>query len=98
MRRADRPARPTDHAARLTSGDAVSDDAIHRCIARIRRLSETHGGFSFETVPRVGYLLKEAEPSPPGMLEKAGRAATITAVALGGGVLLIAAGFAVARF
>ncbi|GAA0527290.1 DNA-binding winged helix-turn-helix (wHTH) protein [Rhizomicrobium palustre] len=38
-------------------GFAVSDDAIHRCIARIRRLSESHGGFTLETVPRIGYQL-----------------------------------------
>lgn len=43
-------------------GNAVSDDAIHRCIARIRRLSEAHGGFSLETVPRVGYQLTEIVP------------------------------------
>lgn len=45
-------------------GYAVSDDAIHRCIARIRRLSEAHGGFSLETVPRVGYQLIEVEAVP----------------------------------
>jgi DNA-binding winged helix-turn-helix (wHTH) protein len=51
--------------ARCWGGFAVSDDAIHRCIARLRRLSESHGGFTLETVPRVGYRLVEAEvPSP----------------------------------
>jgi len=45
-------------------GRAVGDDAINRCIARIRRLSETHGGFSVETIPRVGYRLNEAPPMP----------------------------------
>ena len=40
-------------------GQVVSDDAINRCIARIRRLSETHGGFNLETVPRIGYQLSE---------------------------------------
>jgi len=40
-------------------GFAVSDDAINRCIARIRRLSETHGGFTLETIARVGYQLDE---------------------------------------
>jgi len=40
-------------------GRAVGDDAINRCIARIRRLSESHGGFSLETIPRVGYRLNE---------------------------------------
>jgi DNA-binding winged helix-turn-helix (wHTH) protein/TolB-like protein len=44
-------------------GRAVGDDAINRCIARIRRLSETHGGFSLETIARVGYRLNEAPTS-----------------------------------
>lgn len=46
--------------ARCWGGFAVSDDAIHRCIARLRRLSESHGGFTLETIPRVGYRLVEA--------------------------------------
>lgn len=48
--------------ARCWGGFAVSDDSIHRCIARLRRLAETHGGFSLETVPRVGYRLCEVTP------------------------------------
>ena len=47
-------------------GRAVGDDAINRCIARIRRLSESHGGFSVETIPRVGYRLNES-PQGPGI-------------------------------
>jgi DNA-binding winged-HTH domains len=35
----------------------VGDDAINRCIGRLRRLSESFGGFELETVPRVGYRL-----------------------------------------
>ena len=46
-------------------GFAVSDDAIHRCIARLRRLSEAHGGFTLQTVPRVGYQLDEAARPEP---------------------------------
>jgi DNA-binding winged helix-turn-helix (wHTH) protein/TolB-like protein len=45
-------------------GRAVGDDAINRCIARIRRLSEIHGGFCVETIPRVGYRLNEAPTAP----------------------------------
>ena len=45
--------------ARCWGGFAVSDDSIHRCIGRLRRLAETHGGFRLETVPRVGYQLTE---------------------------------------
>jgi len=43
-------------------GRAVGDDAINRCIARLRRLSEAEGGFTIETIPRVGYRLNETEP------------------------------------
>jgi adenylate cyclase len=42
-------------------GRAVGEDAINRCIAGVRRLSEAHGGFSVETVVRVGYRLGELE-------------------------------------
>lgn len=36
---------------------AVGDDAINRCTGRLRRLAETFGGFTIETIPRVGYRL-----------------------------------------
>jgi TolB-like protein/DNA-binding winged helix-turn-helix (wHTH) protein/Flp pilus assembly protein TadD len=42
-------------------GRAVGDDAINRCIARLRRLAEAEGGFAIETIPRVGYRLSETE-------------------------------------
>ena len=48
--------------ARCWGGFAVSDDAIHRCIGRLRRLAENHGGFRLETIPRVGYQLNEVWP------------------------------------
>lgn len=40
-------------------GRVVSEDAINRCIAKIRQLAERDGGpwFAIETVPRVGYRL-----------------------------------------
>jgi DNA-binding winged helix-turn-helix (wHTH) protein/formylglycine-generating enzyme required for sulfatase activity/dienelactone hydrolase len=43
------------------AGRVVGEDAINRCIARVRRLAETHGGFSVETIARVGYRLTEQE-------------------------------------
>lgn len=47
-------------------GRAVGDDAINRCIGRLRRLSEAFGGFSLETVARVGHrLTAEAAPAAP---------------------------------
>lgn len=49
-------------------GRVVGDDAISRCITAVRRLSETHGGFALETIPRVGYRLtvkdQNQQPSP----------------------------------
>jgi len=48
------------------AGRVVGEDAINRCIARVRRLAEAHGSFSIETIARVGYRLTEqpgtAEP------------------------------------
>lgn len=41
------------------AGRVVGEDAINRCIARVRRLAEAHGGFSIETIARVGYRLTE---------------------------------------
>lgn len=81
-------------------GYAVSDDAIHRCIARLRRLSEAHGGFSLQTVPRVGYQLSEITTLDAGRqaLERAGLSSRMMAAMVGGSALLIAAGFLAARF
>ena len=48
-------------------GRVVGEDSINRCIARLRRFSEAEGGFTLETIPRVGYRLLEtaAEDVPP---------------------------------
>lgn len=82
-------------------GFAVSDDAIQRCIARIRRLAEAHGGFCLETVPRVGYQLTEqsapALPQPGLVFGKEWRAFEVAAMLLVAGALLIAMGFFGAR-
>lgn len=52
-----------DLIASCWGGRSVGEDAINRCIAAIRRLSETLGGFSVETVARVGYRLSEGSPA-----------------------------------
>src|SRR5882672_4314754 len=44
-------------SARCWEGRAVGEDALTRCIARIRRLAESSGEFTVETIPRVGYRL-----------------------------------------
>ena len=51
-----------DLVASCWGGRAVSEDAINRSISQIRRLAQQHGGFSIETVARVGYRLEDADP------------------------------------
>jgi len=47
-------------------GRIVGEDAINRCIGRLRRLAETcEGGFSIETLARVGYRLNAATTGAP---------------------------------
>ncbi len=82
-------------------GFAVSDDAIHRCIARIRRLSEAHGGFCVETVPRVGYQLTETvAPAHPRLVFWKDLRALLSPVMLliAGALLLVAGMFGVHLF
>ncbi|HEX4159242.1 MAG TPA: winged helix-turn-helix domain-containing protein [Rhizomicrobium sp.] len=43
-------------------GRSVSEDAINRSIAGVRRLAESSGAFSIETVRRVGYRLEQTVP------------------------------------
>ncbi len=50
--------------ARCWAGRVVGDDAINRCIGRIRRLSERHGGFLLETIPRIGHRLLISDEAP----------------------------------
>ncbi|HEX3653363.1 MAG TPA: winged helix-turn-helix domain-containing protein [Rhizomicrobium sp.] len=42
-------------------GRVVGEDAINRCVSKIRQLAELGGGDAFEidTIPRVGYRLRE---------------------------------------
>jgi TolB-like protein len=44
------------------NGITVGDDAINRCIAKVRQIADFGGGshFEIETIPRVGYRLKTA--------------------------------------
>jgi TolB-like protein len=67
------------------SGRAVGEDAINRCIAKVRRLGEASGAFEVETVPRVGYRLIETarEQTPAGMDRR-------TAIAVGTAALVAA--------
>jgi eukaryotic-like serine/threonine-protein kinase len=80
------------------AGRVVGEDAISRCIARVRRLAETHGSFSIETIARVGYRLTE-EPStqssgaakPVAVLPGAGKSSKLVRVLLAAAVIIVAA-------
>ena len=47
------------------AGRVVGEDAINRCIGKLRRLAEAHGGFAVETIARVGYRLAVEAPAAP---------------------------------
>lgn len=49
---------------RCWEGRAVGDDAMNRCISRLRKLAD-EGGFAIEAIPRIGYRLSEDLPAPP---------------------------------
>jgi DNA-binding winged helix-turn-helix (wHTH) protein len=80
-------------------GRIVGEDAINRCIGRLRRLAESvDGSFKIETVARVGYRLTAAAgaaPSvPPPPAETWSLRAVLVVVAA---ALAIGAGAALAR-
>jgi adenylate cyclase len=54
-----------DLIASCWSGRIVGDDAINRCIVRLRRLAETEapGSFTIETFNKIGYRLAPAQGS-----------------------------------
>jgi DNA-binding winged helix-turn-helix (wHTH) protein len=80
-------------------GRIVGEDAINRCIGRLRRLAESvDGSFTIETVARVGYRLTAATgPAPsvprPSVDARSLRAALMVVAA----ALAIGAGAALAR-
>jgi len=41
-------------------GRTIGEDAVNRCIAKVRRLAQEHGGFCVDTISRVGYRLIES--------------------------------------
>ncbi len=70
---AEHAGRPVDRDTmieRCWGGVIVGDDAIQRCIGRLRRLASELGGYSIETIPKIGYRLvhdaaPESEPDLP---------------------------------
>jgi TolB-like protein len=51
-----------DLIAECWGGRVVGDDAINRCIQRIRKLAGERSGFSVATIAGVGYRLEEMAP------------------------------------
>jgi DNA-binding winged helix-turn-helix (wHTH) protein len=73
-------------------GRIVGEDAINRCIGRLRRLAQTReDGFAIETLARVGYRLNAAEPGAP---LQAPRSST-NALSLRGAFALVVAALAI---
>ena len=52
-----------DLSQRCWAGRVVSEDAISRCIAALRRLAQAHEGIGIQTIARVGYRLNERSAS-----------------------------------
>ena len=59
--------------ARCWEGRIVGEDAINRAIWRLRKLAESGGDFTVETIPRVGYRLRPGgmEPAEAGSISPA---------------------------
>ncbi len=73
-------------------GRIVGEDAINRCLAKVRRLTERMEGVSIETVPRVGYRLDMAASEAAQIAGPAGRRIIITIGAVLALLALIFAG------
>lgn len=51
--------------ARCWQGRIVGDDALHRCIGRLRRIAEASGAFKIDTIHRVGFRLSVCGAADP---------------------------------
>ncbi len=84
-----------DLVASCWGGLAIGDDAINRCIGRLRRLAEDEapGSFTIETLPRIGYRLSRSgdEPSAIGASDtrRSGRRLALVALALTAAALVV---------
>jgi DNA-binding winged helix-turn-helix (wHTH) protein/TolB-like protein len=73
-------------------GRVVGEDAINRAIAGVRRVGESHGGFTVETIARVGYRLSEkriARPRASGRWWAVAAGVVLVVLATAGGVWLL---------
>jgi len=62
-----------DLITRCWDGRVVGEDALNRAIGRLRKLAKTDQGASFviETIPRVGYRLRQGQAPQAGGWRKA---------------------------
>jgi DNA-binding winged helix-turn-helix (wHTH) protein/TolB-like protein len=63
-------------------GRIVGEDAINRCLAKVRRLTERMQGVTLETIPRVGYRLTEMAGADPRIPRRLGKRAALVAIGL----------------
>lgn len=69
-------------------GRIVGDDAIHRVIGELRKLTrETGAAFAIETIPRIGYKLKCGDPDLAPKGQQNIPSVTTRRLALGGAVV-----------
>jgi Tfp pilus assembly protein PilF len=66
----------------------VVDEAIRRCISRLRRLASKCGGFTITTIDRVGYRLDEVAPQAAAASNNS-RRRRVALIAAAGLVLLV---------
>lgn len=71
-------------------GRVVGEDAINRCLAKVRRLTERMRDVMLETVPRVGYRLSEAPRPAASERDRPSRRAIV--IAAGAALLLTTLG------
>jgi DNA-binding winged helix-turn-helix (wHTH) protein/TolB-like protein len=77
-------------------GRIVGEDAINRCLAKVRRLTERMRGVELETIPRVGYRLVDAAGPEAGMPRRSRM--RLALVAIGLSLLLGILGFGMAQW
>lgn len=64
-------------------GRIVGEDAINRCLGKVRRLTERMRGVTLETIPRVGYRLTASAGPETGTSRRSRRRIVLVAAGLG---------------
>lgn len=84
---------------RCWEGRIIGEDAINRCLAKVRRLTERMEGVALETIPRVGYRLAGAADPQVNPHPRTGKRAARIALGLFAALLLLGAlGYGLARW